>query len=179
VPETRKVQMVVVKTRKEAESIKDRIEAGDITMYEAARDYSIAANAKRNLGEVGWVNQGEVAPALDAAIFSLEPGKIGGPVESPAGWHLVKALEVKDSKYSDFADEATRNLTRRRYLHEKVDAYTAQLRKNEFPVVVYQDRLVQLEQQEADMVKELAAKAEQPGSVTKQRIKELQKLMKP
>lgn len=179
VPEARKVQMVVVKTRKEARSIKDRIEAGDITMYEAARDYSIAAGAKRNLGEVGWVNQGEVVPALGAAIFSLEPGKLGGPVESPAGWHLVKALEVKDSKYSDFADEATRKLTRRRYLHEKVDAYTAQLRKNEFSVVVYQDRLVQLEQQEADMVKELAAKAEQPGSVTQQRIKELRKLMKP
>ena len=44
---------------------------------------------------------------------------------------------------------------------------------------VYQDRLVQLEQQEADMVKSLAQKAEQPGSVTQKRIEELQKLIKP
>ena len=37
---------------------------------------------------------------------------------------------------------------------------------------------MQLEQQEADMVKTLAEKAQQPGSVTQQRIEELQKLMK-
>ena len=120
-----------------------------------------------------------MVPALDKAIFSLEPGKLGGPVETPAGWHLVKVLEVKEASYTDFADEATRKLARRKYLHEKVDAYTADLRKNQFPVEVYQDRLVQLEQQEADMVKSLAEKAKQPGSVTEKRIKELQKLMKP
>ena len=179
VPEARKVQMVVVKTREEADRLKGKIEAGELTMYQAARDYSIAANAKRDLGEVGWVNQGETVPALDASIFSLEPGKIGGPVESPAGWHLVKVLEMQEAKYTDFADEATRKLTRRRYLHEKVDAYTAELRKNQFPVEVYQDRLVQLAQQEANMVKTLAQKARQPGSVTHKRIEELQKLMKP
>jgi parvulin-like peptidyl-prolyl isomerase len=178
-PEARKVQMVVVKTQAEAESLKSEIEAGKITMYQAARDHSIAAKAKQNLGEVGWVNQGDTVPALDKAIFALGPGKIGGPVESPAGWHLVTVLDVKDARFTDFTDEGTRKLTRRRYLHDKLDAYTADLRKNQFPVEVYQERLVQLEQQEADMVKSLAEKAKQPGSVTQQRIKELQKLMKP
>jgi len=179
VPEARKVQMVVVKSQDQAESLKSKIEAGDMTIYQAARDYSIAAKAKQDLGDVGWVNQGDTVPALDKAIFALEPGKIGGPVESPAGWHLVKVVEVKDAKYNNFDDETTRKLTRRRYLHGKIDAYTADLRKNQFTVEVYQERLVQLEQQEADMVKSLAEKAQQPGSVTQQRIGELQKLMKP
>jgi len=179
VPEARKVQMVVVRTQAEADSLKRKIEAGDMTMYQAARDHSIAAKAKQNLGEVGWVNQGQVVPALDEAIFSLGPGKIGGPVESPAGWHLVKVLDVNEARYTDFSDETTRRLTRRRYLHEKVDRYTAELRKNQFTVEVYQDRLVQFAQQEADMVKTLAQKAKHPGSVTQKRIEELQKLMKP
>jgi peptidyl-prolyl cis-trans isomerase C len=179
VPEARKVQMVVVKTKEEAESLKGKIEAGEMTMYQAARDHSLAANAKQDLGEVGWVNRGETAPALDEAIFALGPGIIGGPVETPAGWHIVKVLEVNEARYTDFADEATQKLTRRQYLHEKLDAYTAELRKNQFPVEVYQDRLVQLAQQEADMVKSLAEKAQQPGSVTQQRIEEMQKLMKP
>jgi parvulin-like peptidyl-prolyl isomerase len=179
VPETRKVQMVLVKTRDEAEDLKGRIQAGKMTMYQAARDHSIAPKAKENLGEVGWVNESEVVPALNQAIFSLGPGQIGGPVETPAGWHLVKVLEVKEAKYTDFTDEATRKLVRRKYLHGKVDEYTKDLRMHEFPVVVYQDRLVQLEQAEADMVKSLAEKAKQPGSVTHKRIKELQKLMRP
>jgi len=179
VPEARKVQMVVVKTRDEADRLKRKIEAGDMTMYQAARDHSIAAKAKQNLGEVGWVSQGQVVPALDEAIFSLEPGKIGGPVESPAGWHLVTVLDMQEARYTDVANETTRRLTRRRYLHEKVDEYTTELRKNQFTVEVYQDRLVQFAQQEADMVKRLAQKAKQPGSVTQKRIEELQKLMKP
>jgi hypothetical protein len=87
-------------------------------------------------------------------------------------------LEMKEAKFTDFSDEATRQLARRRYLHGKVDEYTAELRKSEFPVEVYQERLVQLEQQEADAVKALAEKAKQPGSVTSKRIEELQKLIR-
>lgn len=177
VPEARKIQMIVVKTEEEASSIMDRIKAGEITLYQAARDYSIAANAKNDLGEMGWVNQGEVVPALDQVIFELGPGEIGGPVEAPAGWFLVKIQEVNEARFTDFSEEGTRKLVRRRYLHAKLDDYTVNLRKDQFAVEVYQDRLVQLSQQEADMVKTLAEKAEQPGSVTKQRIEELQKLM--
>jgi peptidyl-prolyl cis-trans isomerase C len=178
-PEARKIQMVVVKTEDEAKQIKDRIEAGEITLYQAARDYSLAKNAKNDLGEVGWVNQGEMAPSLDKAIFALEPGELGGPIESPVGWHLVKVQEVNEARYTDFDDEATHKLTRRSYLHEKMNTYTVDLRKKQFTVEVYQDRLVQLAQQEADMVKTLAEKAKEPGSVTEQRVKELQKIMKP
>ena len=179
VPEARKLHMIVVRTRDEAESLRGRIEAGELSMYQAARDYSIAANARRDLGEVGWVNRGELVPALDQAVFSLEPGSIGGPVDTPAGWHLVKVLDVNDAKYTNFDDEVTRKLTRRDYMHAKLDTYTADLRKNRIPVEVYQDRLVQLAQHEADMVKSLAQQAQQPGSVTQQRIEELKKLVKP
>jgi parvulin-like peptidyl-prolyl isomerase len=171
--------MVVVKSEAEAEDLKGKIESGNMTMYLAARDHSIAANAKQDLGEVGWVNQGEVVPALDEAIFSLGPGEIGGPVETPAGWHLVIVQDVKDAEYTDFDDEATRKLVRRRYLDERLAAYTVELRKNEFSVEVYEDRLVQLAQQEADMVKALTEKAQQPGSVTEERLEELQKFVQP
>ena len=176
-PETRKVQMVVVKTKEEADAIKARIESKEITMYVAARDYSIAAKAKEDLGEVGWVNQGTTVPALDQVIFSAGPGEVAGPVETPAGWHLVLVQDVQEAKYDSFDDQATRKLVRRKYLEGKLDAYTVNLRKNEFPVEVYQDVLVRLAQQEADMVRDLAAKAQEPGSVTQQRLEEMKKLM--
>ena len=46
-------------------------------------------------------------------------------------------------------------------------------------MTVDQDKLIRLAQQEADMVKQLAEKAQQPGSETEKRIGELQKLLKP
>jgi len=179
VPETRKVQMVAVKTREEGEALKAKIGSGEMTMYVAVRDYSIAPSAKQDLGEVGWVNQGTTVPALDQAIFSAGPGEVAGPVETPAGWHLVTVQDVREAKYADFADPATRRLANRKLILERLDAYTVALRKNGFPVVVYEDVLVRLSQQEADRVRDLAAKAEEPGSVTQKRLEEMKGLMKP
>lgn len=179
IPEARKLQMVVLKTREEADKIKDRIESGELTMFQAARDYSTAAKAKKDLGEVGWVNRGEMAPDLDEMVFSLGPGELGGPVESPAGWHLVKVQDVRTAKFTDFGDSATEELVRRKYLKEKLDEYTAQLRQDRFTVEVYKDRLIRLAQREADMVKKLEEKAKQPGSVTRRRIEEMEKQFKP
>jgi parvulin-like peptidyl-prolyl isomerase len=175
-PEFRKVQMVVLKTQAEAEAMKAAIEAGDMTMFEVAREHSIDPGAKQNLGEIGWVNRGKAVPALDAAIFALGPGEIGGPVQTPAGWHLVMVQDVREAKYDDLVDPATRKRTRRSYIHDKLADYVVELRKNRFPVEVYEDKLIALAQQEADMVKEMSAKAAEPGSVTQERIKELQKI---
>jgi peptidyl-prolyl cis-trans isomerase C len=178
-PEARKIQMVVLKTKEEAEAIKAQLEAGQITMYQAAKEHSIAAKAKQDLGEVGWVYQGDTVPALDEAIFALGPGEISAPVQTPAGWHLVTVQDMQEAKFEDLGDTATRKLVRRKYLDDKLNAYVVSLRQNDFPVEVYQDVLIKLAQQEADMVKELAEKAKQPGSVTEQRVKELGKLLQP
>ena len=177
-PEMRKVQMVVLKTQEEAGTVKARIEAGDITLFEAVRDHSITPTAKQDLGDVGWVGRGTALPALEEAIFSLGPGDIGGPVETPAGWHLVSATDVREAQYHDIMNTETRNLARRRLIHDKLVEYVVDLRKQGlYPIEVREDVMVHLAQQEADMVGQLAEQAAQPGSVTQQRIEEMQKQM--
>ncbi len=175
--EMRKVQDVVVKTREEAEHLMARIESGELTMYKAAADYSIAPGAKQQLGEVGWVAEGRAQPAMNELIFTLGPGELGGPVESTEGWHLLKVLDVSDAKFDNFEDKETRKLTRRRYIHARLDTYVMDLRKNDFTVQVYEDNMVRLAQQEADMVTRLTEQAAEPGSRTEQRVEELQKLI--
>ena len=140
----RKVQMVVVQTREEAESLKSRIEAGELTMYQAAQQYSIDPNAKHNLGEIGWVSQGSGYIALDRLTFGLIPGVIGGPVATPAGWHLVKVLEVKPEQFASLEDPATRRKVKRLIEHERQGRYVTKLRKEKFTVVVHTERLKRL-----------------------------------
>ena len=171
--------MVMVKTEEEAGSLKQKIEAGELTMYEAAAEHSVAPDAKQNLGELGWIGQGKLKPQLDEVIFALQPDEIGGPVEAGGLWHLMAVQDVREAQYTDLDEPATRKQVRRRYIHEKLNDYVVELRKNDFPVVVYEDVLVELAQDEADMVKTLSAQSQEPGSVTQQRIKEMQKLLKP
>jgi parvulin-like peptidyl-prolyl isomerase len=179
VPESRKVQMVVVATKEEAEEIKQRIEKGEISIYQAAQQYSTDPNAKATLGDMGWVKQGTGFPELDDFTFNLEPDTIGGPVASPAGWHLVKVLDVMDAQYGNIDDPHTHQLTQRRYIQEKFNDYVVDLRKNHFKVAVYEDVLTQNFQKEADMIAELNKKAREEGSVTEQRQKDLQKWIEP
>ena len=175
--EMRKIQDVVVKTREEAEALKARIESGELTMYKAAADYSIAPGAKQQLGEVGWVAKGRAQPAMNEVICKLGPGELGGPVESSEGWHLLTVLDVSDAKFDNFEDETTQKLTRRRYIHDQLDTYVMDLRKNDFTVEVYEDNMVRLAQKEADMVARLTEQAAQPGSKTEQRVEELKKMI--
>jgi len=175
VPEARKVQMVVVKTKDEAQKIKARIERGDITMYQAAEKYSLDPRAKQTLGDMGWVTHGTGFPELDDFTFALEPDTVGGPVKSPAGWHLVKVLDVRDAQFESLDDAGARKRTFRMYMQEKLNNYVVDLRKHQFKVAVYDDALTGQVQKQADYIAALNEKAVQKGSVTEKRAKDLQK----
>ena len=179
IPEARKVQMVVVNTKEEAESIKAEIDSGKITMFQAAQQYSIDPNAKSTLGEMGWVSQGTGFKELDDFTFKLEPEVISDPVESPAGWHLVKVLDVKDAQFQNFDDPQVRNHTLRLYMHKKLNDYVIDLRKNHFEVAVYEAELNRNFQKEADFIAALAVKAKEQGSITEQRLEGMQKYITP
>lgn len=161
VKEARKVQMVVLESEGEAQTIKQQIESGEMTMYEAALEHSIDPNAKQTLGEIGWVYEGTGFPELDKVTFVLGPNELGGAVESPAGWHLVRVLDVRDAQYESLDDPGARKLTRRMMVHEQLNDYVVGLRKNEFPVEVYQDRINDYARAEATW---MAAKLEKAGS---------------
>ena len=150
IPARRKVQIVVLKTQEDAEAVKKMVDAGSITMYQAAKEYSILAGADKTLGELGWVSEGTGFPELDELTFSLGPGKIGGPVETPNGWHLVKVQDVEDAKYDDIEDEQTLRMVRRKFLKEKLNDYVVTLREKEFAVEIYDKKLSYHTQKELD-----------------------------
>lgn len=178
-PEYRKVQMVMLNTEEEANSVKKRVEAGEITMFQAASSHSVAPDARQNLGEIGWVARGKLKRELDALVFKLGPAEIGGPVEAGGLWHIVTVQDVRDAQNADLEEAETRRLARRSYIRDKLNDYVVNLRKNEFEVEVYEDVILRLAQQEVDMVRQMTEKAQAPGSVTQQRLEEMQKLMNP
>lgn len=138
IDEARKLQMIVVADESRAGWLKNQIENGKMTLFEAASQYSIDPKAKSNLGEIGWVLKGSGFPALNDLAFSLALNQLGGPVKSPAGWHLVKVLDIRDARFQDIAQAETRKKTRRLFLNDKMDEYVIQLRKTRYSVEVYE-----------------------------------------
>ena len=65
----------------------------------------VLANNTANLASVFEFNEGTGFADLDKSTFALEPGELGGPVESPAGWHLVQVVDVRDARFTEIARE--------------------------------------------------------------------------
>ena len=163
VPESRKIQMVVLKTKEQAEDIKKQIQSGKLTIYEAASKYSIDPNAKKTLGQFGWVAKGSGFPALDHLTFSLKQDELGGPVESPVGWHLVKVLGIRPARLQNIDDKDTWKATKDMLWRERRDQYVSDLRtQHVFPVEVYTKKFQQLAQQEQERIEAERKKSDLP-----------------
>ena len=174
VKEVRKIQMLVVESEQEADELKKKIESGQTTFHKAVADHSIVADAAKTLGQLGWVSEGSGFEELDKETFMLGPNEIGGPVKSPAGWHLVRVLDQRDAMYTDINDEQTQKKTGRMYLDEKLDRYVINLRKEQYTVEIEDERFSKLSQQEVDWYQDMLQKAQKSPEEVIEEIKKLQ-----
>jgi peptidyl-prolyl cis-trans isomerase C len=71
------------------EELKARIEKGEISFEDAARQYS-SCPSKNNGGDLGRFSRGQMVPEFDNVVFSEEVGKVHGPVATQFGYHLIK-----------------------------------------------------------------------------------------
>jgi peptidyl-prolyl cis-trans isomerase C len=175
VKEVRKLQMLVLENKEEAEALKQQIESHEINFHKAVADFSIIPDAKKTLGQIGWVTEGSGFPELDEVTFMLEAGEIGGPVESPAGWHIVRVLDLRDAQHKNIVDAQTRKKARRLYLDDQLDQYVINLRKESFPVEIDDTMMSNLSQQEVDWYQEMLEKAQKSPEEVIEEIKRLQK----
>jgi len=70
---------------------------------DVAREYS-EGNAKNRGGDLGTVSQGELLPALDAAVFADPPNEAPAPVLLPASVHLFRVTDRKPAGYRPFPE---------------------------------------------------------------------------
>jgi peptidyl-prolyl cis-trans isomerase D len=146
--EKRRVQTIVLPTREQAFFVKSEIENDTASDPWATRPRSATERVDSALHDLGWVVRGSGYPPLDRVIFQLEPGVVGGPVASPAGWHLVRVTEVRDGIVGSIEEASSRETVRRLLTERRLHEYVLELRKRRFPVVVYEDQLRELFREE-------------------------------
>ena len=79
--------------KQNAEQVLDEISRG-ASFDGAALKYSQDTSTADKGGRLGIFNEGELLPELEKLAATLEPGEVGGPVKTSAGYHILK-LESK------------------------------------------------------------------------------------
>ena len=75
--------------KREADQLMERVIKGPEKLSELARRYSDAPRAMEG-GYLGNWYRGKMVRAFEAAVARMEPGAVGGPVETSFGFHIIR-----------------------------------------------------------------------------------------
>ena len=115
-PEEVHAYQIVVRTREEAQRLRDELRRRPKAFADVARRASIAPEA-RSGGDLGWFGKGSGMPEVFDACFALRPNTLSDVVPSPYGFHLFKVVARRPAQRVPFADVKAQ--LRDRLLREK------------------------------------------------------------
>ena len=85
------------RTKAEADSIVLELRRGaDFAV--AARRFSQDPGSKEQGGSLNWFRRGVMVPEFEKVAFTLRPGMISDPVESPFGYHIIQVERVQPAE---------------------------------------------------------------------------------
>ncbi|ATX75490.1 MAG: peptidylprolyl isomerase [Reinekea forsetii] len=81
---------ILVKTRAEADSIKQRLDQG-ADFGQLAKRFSTCPSGKKG-GDLGEFKRGTMAKAFDSVVFNKPVLVVHGPVKTQFGFHLIQTI---------------------------------------------------------------------------------------
>jgi foldase protein PrsA len=103
VPERRDVQLILTRTKAQADAAKAAVEGG-MSWSAAAKKYSTDAASKASGGELRGVTEGQQDRAFDQAAFRAKKGEIVGPVKGQFGWYVLRVTGITPPRQTSLAD---------------------------------------------------------------------------
>ncbi|MHB8495616.1 MAG: peptidylprolyl isomerase [Casimicrobiaceae bacterium] len=110
---------VVDASRKRAEAALDEIKAGK-SFGEVAATFSAAPDASSG-GDLGWRTSARLPTVFADVVRTLKPGEVSGILRSPAGFHIVKLLEIRSHNQPTIVEQ-----THARHILIKVNESTSE-----------------------------------------------------
>ncbi len=91
---------ILLETLEEAEAALVRLRDGE-GFEELAAELSGDTGTKDQGGDLGWFPREQMAPAFGEAAFALQPGELGGVVETEFGYHIIRVDEREADRELD------------------------------------------------------------------------------
>ncbi len=94
---------ILVDSEEKANEILAKINAGEISFEDAARENSSCPSSE-NGGNLGEFTRGQMVPEFDEAVFSMNVGEVSAPVKTQFGYHLIKLVSKNEASTYDFEE---------------------------------------------------------------------------
>ncbi len=80
--------------------------AGESSLLVAAKPVldQLPPKFRDQVGDIGFVHRGSLQPAVDEAVFAVEPGSITEPVSTIYGYHVLQVISTRPPKPLELAD---------------------------------------------------------------------------
>ena len=101
-PKQVRARHILVKTKGEADSIEAQLKRG-ADFATLAKKYSMDPGSKDKGGELGFFGPGAMVKSFEDVAFSMKPGQISQPVQTPFGWHIIQVEEVRPASTATLA----------------------------------------------------------------------------
>jgi len=99
-----------------AQAILKRIRAGE--PFEALAN-EFTPGPARTGGDIGYVEKGNLNPAIEEVAFGLKPGETSDVIETPQGLYIIRALDRRGG--GSFSAKATREDVEERLYRDKME----------------------------------------------------------
>jgi parvulin-like peptidyl-prolyl isomerase len=119
VPESVDARHVLVKTKAEAEKVRDLLEAdgSDANWKKVAEEYSTDPGSKSSGGSLGNFPRGRMVKPFENVAFKLEVGEISQPVKTQFGYHVIEV--TKKTKGSEQTLEQAKSTIEQQLKYQK------------------------------------------------------------
>ena len=105
-PEKRDINVILTKTKAQAEKAKAAVEGGQ-SWAAAAKQYSIDPQTKNSGGQLKAVTQGQQDRALDLASFKAPKGPVRGPIKGSFGWYIFQVTSITPGRQQELNEVKT------------------------------------------------------------------------
>jgi len=92
---------ILVADEAQANDILAKINAGEISFEDAAKQYSSCPSSAEG-GCLGDFGRGQMVPEFDQACFEMAEGELRGPIKTQFGFHLIKLNKINAAEPMQF-----------------------------------------------------------------------------
>lgn len=127
------------------DAVVKRLAAKDADFAAIARESSEEPASAANGGEIGWLAEAQTQPGIREKLPSLKLNAVTEPIRLADGWHILKALDIREARtpsLDEVRDEIVTKLRVERQRAKREDFLAELLKAN--PIAVNEIELMKL-----------------------------------